>query len=414
MRIKTSIDEIKSGIDMISTIVTDNLLQDDLKNIIFWVNGNKVYLVAYNIFIVSCTELTAEIQYCDCDEKIKDQPEKFFQIRAKALSDIIATFAGLSRTLIEYIEFDFRDDSAMLHVQERAKTDVKENADMFFQTSKFRLSQVKIKETFKSEISKIEFKVGEYNISNSEIQFRDLFMLYLDCLIPTIVKGQGDGIATRITFKDDYVFTFPQQYVAMMKNKLNLSGFCLSNTTAKYISNFSKIEDFTIHKDDSDDIVVLTLMNSKSIAVIKTINTAKAFNIAPYTKKFDNGVSVDRYYFFDVLKRISVNNDAVTIAVDIDNKTFKIFSKNLTQNIPIDSTKGTGEYVFSIAPSLLGNLVMSHATTYDAAQLYVELNKSTANDLSKESITMIIRDSSGYCTTAISGMRKIGGDVPWF
>ena len=407
MRVKTTFASMQSALNIVSSILTDSLLQDELKNIIFWVRDGKVYVTAYNVFIISCTELEAELFDFDGSEYL-------VQISGKALVDILGTFSSLSKTSVSSLEFDFQKDGAMLYVEESPKEDEDIINSRYSQTSKFRMNIVRLQEYVKTEITNVEFKDGGLDISDVDTPVRSLFLLYLKTLLPTIASRAiaGDSVATRIVFKKDFVYTFPQQYVVMMPNKLDLHGFVLSGNTAKYLMNFAEIEDFQIVVEERDDVVRLSLKNSNTLAVVNTMNTEKAFNIKAYTNRnHNNAIAVNRAYFLDVLKRFAVGKDVVSVVINIDEEEMRIYTKTASQKIPIVNKKGNGEYSFNISPELLGDVVLSHAGFVDATDLHFCVEKT--GEASKEAITLSVMDSMGYCTSVMSGLRK-ANDSAWF
>lgn len=414
MKIATNLDSITTGLNIMTAIVTDSLLQDDLKNIIFWVRGTSVSLVAYNVTVTNCTSLDdAVVTYGEDEAELKEQSDYFVQIQAKSLMGVLNSFSGLRKTKVSSVEFEFthdkqlRAESAVITIHEEPVDPSKDFADKYFQKSRFRLTVVRLQDKVKAEISKIETTEQK-----GDIVKREDILTYLNCLVPTISKEtRSDSVMARITFKPDYVYTVPVQYVAMIENRLPecMNGFSISSTIAKFLINFVSIDEyFSFEKEVIDGLAIITVTNDHSTAVIKTHTTDKGFDITPYKLSPSTGIAVDKEYFCDVLKRLSINNETITVKIEVSSGVFKVSSKLMTQTIPVLNFKGDGECIFEIMPEYLSSMSLAHVS-YFGEILYIYFIK----DESKNQTSIIFRDNSSMWKTVMNGAKKNGSEDGW-
>jgi hypothetical protein len=412
MKIATNIESITTGLDIMEAIVTDSLLQDELKNIIFWVKGGSVVLVAHNIAITNCTQIEATVTYDEDEAELEAKDEYFVQLQAKTIKGVISSFAGLKKTVVSSVEFEFihdkqgRAESAIIAVYEKPLDPEMENAEKYYQRTRFRLTPVRLKEVVRSKISVIKLKE-----QRGDIVKREDMLAYLNCLVPTIAKDARDSIMTRITFKSDFVYTAPVTHVAMLENKLPecLQGFCITNTIAKFLINFVSIDEyFSFEKEVHEGIVIITVTNDHSTAVIEANTTDKGFDITPYNITSTVGIAVDKDYFCDVLKRLSLSTEKIGVKVEVSGGVFRVSTKTMVQNIPIVTFKGEGEFNFEIQQELLSAMSLSHAT-YFGDVLYIYFVKDDA----RGSVSLIFKDNSSIWKTAVMGLKKNGIEDGW-
>ena len=121
-------------------------------------------------------------------------------------------------------------------------------------------------------------------------------------------------------------------------------------------------ETVEFRKKAVNDIVNLVVKTDDTTAMIRAFSTKKVPNISEYNIMPENFISLDRYYFSDVLKRISNSNADATFKVVIngEDSSLTVINKGVTQSIPINKAKGEGEYCFTLNSELLASLTFNN------------------------------------------------------
>jgi hypothetical protein len=400
MIIKTSFEALETAMVTASSIVSDKMLQEDLKNVVIWVKNDKTHFAAYNGNIVSSTMVEAKVIFPS-----EDKPETLFQLKAKDINDVIATFKGLKRTKVSEVELHISENEAILHIHEVPLDDAMNNASEYNQESKFRIAKPVIKGVVKTEIQKINMEV-----EGTQLRSVDL-LVYINALLPTVAKETRES-TNNVMFGTDHVYTVVSAYSSIMPNKLPpvLSGFRLQNTVVNFVKNFiTDSESFTFDKQDmGNGMVVITMKVNDSVAVIKCADMSRAFDMTNYLTVPTSGIVVDKAYLIDVLKRLNLSSEAAFVEVVIaeGKGTMKVVSKNMTQNIPVVQAKGEGLFPFSIRAELLSNAIFSHVSIFDE-NVFIYLEHGERN------IVMAATDNSKLWQTKITGLAQSKGDFSW-
>lgn len=400
MIIRTSFEVLENAMATVSAIVSDKLLQEDLKNVIIWVKDGVVRFAAYSGNIVSATEVEAEAIFDG------EPQETFIQLKAKDINDVISSFKGLKRTKVEKVEFHIKENEAVMHVFEvPADSDIN-FAEVYNQESKFRITKPRLKELVKNEVQKINTEVEGVQIPSIDL------LLFINALYPTVAKETRES-TSNVFFGKEHIYTVLAPYVAIMQNKLPevISGFRLSNSVVNFLKNFiSASEVFTIDKQEmGNGMVVLTVKVNSSVAVIKCADMSRAFDMTNFVTIPANGIVVDKAYLTDVLKRMILSSDAAFVEISIQDGqgTMKVVSKTMTQNIPVLKAKGEGKFSFSIKAELLSAVIFSHVNFF-GENVFIYLENGDRNN-----VIMAVKDNTDLWQTKLTGLASAKGDFAW-
>lgn len=400
MKIKVSFEVLEESMVTVSSIVSDKALQEDLKNVIVWVKDGKTRFAAYNGNISSATVVDAEVTF-------EGEPvEVFIQLKAKDINDVVASFKGLKRTKVSHVEFDIKENEAIMHVFEEAIDENQSNASEYTQESKFRIIKPRLKDVVKNSIQEIKTDVEGVSIPSVDL------LLFINALYPTVAKETRES-TNNVLFGTEHIYSVLAPYSAIMQNKLPevLSGFRLQNSVVNFVKNFIQgVESFAIDKDDKGNgMVILTLKVNESVAVIKCADMKRAFDMTNMITKPENGIVVDKAYLIDVLKRMSLSSEPASVEIQVKEGVgaLKIVSKNMTQNVPVIKSKGEGLFSFTIRAELLSNLIFSHAT-FLGESVYLYLEHGDRNN-----VIMAVLDNTELWQTKITGLASSKGDFSW-
>mgnify|MGYP001224339772 FL=1 len=406
MIIRMSFETLDKGIETVSGVISDKSVPEDLKNVIFHVRDGKVYVAGFSSDIINVTLTDATVELPE-----GESTESLFQLKAKELSDVVNSFKGLKRTKVEGVELHVRDTEAVLHIKEAPIDEEIEFAEKFYQTSKFRVPKPRVKDIVKNEVQKVSMDIQGTDIES------DTLLVYILSLLPTIAKETRES-TSNMMFGDEYIYTVLSPYTAIMPNKLPepLRGFRLKNSVVNFLKNFiSQAQVFTFHKEPfGNGGVILTFKVNDSVAVIKCADMSRAFDITNFVTLPDNGVIVDKEYFIDVLKRMSLSGDAAYVEVNIESTesgdavgSMRVVSKTMTQDIPVRGAKGAGTFSFSIRADLLSSMIFSHASFFDVSvYFYFGLND-------KGHITMACSDNTKMWVTKMMNLSPAKVDFAW-
>lgn len=400
MIITTGFETLDTAMATVTSIVSDKMLKEDLKNLVIWVKDGEVRFSAYNGNISSATKVDAQVILPNPNEEV------FVQLKAKDINDVLASFKGLSRTKVAKVELEIKETEAIMQVFEEPIDSEQSHAEEYFQRSKFRITKPRLKDAIKSEIQKINTNVDGVEVTSIDM------LLYINSLYPTVQKETRES-TDNVLFGKEYIYTVLAPYSAIMENRLPevISGFRLKNTIVNFLKNFiTGAETFTIDKQDmGNGMVVLTVKVGDSVAVIKCADMSRAFDMTNFVTTPANGVVVDKAYLIDVLKRMSLSSEAAYIDVTIvDGRgELKVVSKNMTQNIPVVQTKGEGSFPFSIRAELLSSVIFSHIQGFgENVFLYLEHGD-------RGNIIMAVKDNTNLWQTKITGLASSKGDFAW-
>lgn len=353
MVIKTSVSVLENAIVSLRAVLADRLMGEDMKNLIFWYRDNVLKLVANNIYVTCLSEVSAEV------EGFPDEENTLIGIKAKELFGVLDAYKSLKRTKATDIIFEIDDARIKMTVSEEPISDTMSYAEKYYKTATYYLSKVRLAERIRNDI------ISTATIPNGSTVSRSDVTPYFDALVPFITKDTRDSVATRMYFINNYVYTTPNKFVAIMKNSIgidSLSEFVATSTVAQFMQSFFALCEVTqVAKKEQEGFILLSLSNEVAEAVIKVYNSAKAFNLSKYLEIPNEGVGVDKYFLIDTLKRASLANEDVTVTLE-PNADMKITSKSFSLEVPVLVSRFTTieKCCFSISAELLSNLIFSH------------------------------------------------------
>lgn len=362
MKISTSYNGLVTALKEVMPVLDDKLLQEDAKRILFWVTNGKIKVLTKNLYTTCIADLEGVITYADNENPAESH---YIQLIAKELNGQMKSVENLKLTKVDRVDLEALDAESRLYIHEVAADPEMENAEKLTQTTKFRLTRLKLGERQKAEFEEASVKASE----NAEFitVTKDAIMLYLNALLPGVMSEVRDTVHTRVSFADGFVYVVPQTYALLMKNVLpeGVSQFVVTNSVAKFMQSFMSIEETTQFRkiENGNNSVTLILKNTTASAVIRAISADKAFNITKQKELPQSGIVVSRVYFSDVMRRINTINAEVTFTIKLSedgNSTCKVQSKAMSQEISVMNTRGTGEFSFTLKPDMLASLICNH------------------------------------------------------
>lgn len=365
MKVKMKIDDLNKAMSTLKLLFDSVVMQEDQKNIIFWNSGNGFKVVARNGIVDCICGIDAE---CDAEEN------EMVNVKYRELDSTINAFKSLSMTKATDIEFEFTKSVIDVTVYEEPVDTDYEFADKLYRSTSYKLSLVKsVADAVKKEILSVSLDSEGVSISGDDV------LKYFNALIPTIKDIKQEGMATRYNVVGDYVYTAPQQYVAIMKNDIkDFSDFILTKATAEFVKVFFGNEANTnVYITETESgTKMIRLTNSSACALIKAQGTGKAFAIDAYKSIPNTGVAVDKKYFCDVLKRMDPTNP---VKLTVTEEEITISQARATCSVPVLLSRlsdDADKFAFSTNIGTLSNLVFAHFNAGDRLFIYVQNNNN--------------------------------------
>lgn len=401
MIIKSNFNDVDFVMSTVASVLNDRNLQEENKNVVVWVKDGIVRFVAHSGIVIGISTLTCELSGVTSGEEV------FVQLRAKDIIDILGSLKGLKRTKVDLVEFNIKDNEAQIHIHESAIDSNVENADKFNQVSKYRITKSKIKEIIKSGIQKVNL-----DVEGTSIEVEN-FLVFVNALLPLVAKEVRDA-SKFVMFGEEYYYAVLNTYVTLMPNKLSqeFKGFRLSNSDLAFLKSFvASGGSFVFNKEEKGNGLVYLVVKNEvgSVARIECSDLSRAFDVTNFISIPSNGVAIDKMYLIDVLKRINTGSDTVFIEVKVESGegSFKVISKSMKQELPVNRAKGSGEYNFTIKTDLLASVVFSHATYFDDG-VFLYFDKGE-----KGNIIMACADNSRLWHTKMTGLSQSKVDFDW-
>lgn len=417
MRIKATFTNLTRALTEVTPALSDKLLMEEMKNILFWVKGGEVLVVCNNLF----TTVIAKIENCTCEfaENEDANSDHYAQVKAKEFLSYLGSVSGLKMTKVDTVELDVRDAEVQLWFNESAINPEDASLAYLNKTSKFRLSKGKPEARVIKELTDAYAHMTDSATEGYITLNKTDILMTLNALVPSVSKEVRDTVNTRITFAPDYIYVIPQTYAALWSNGLpdGVSGFIVTNSVATFMQSFFALEETSKFKKIpiNNDVQLLILKNSNATAVIKASTTVRAFNIAKQKVLPQDGVAIPKAYFLDVMKRIHSTNSEITFHVTVtpEGGTCKIVNKTLTQEIPVLKAKGTNDYSFSIKPDQLSSLIFSHINTGGSLLFFYMEKDETGKVTLCVSDDVVTNNNQHLWHTYCKGLALLKGDFAW-
>lgn len=344
MKVIVKYEELSSSMSFVNTILGDKTIKEDFKNAMFLVRGGKVELVGYSALAFTRVKL-------ESSEVIRNDGEGsdwFFQVKAGELNKIIGSYTSLFKTHVDKVEFSKDGSRVKLSVYEEPNSE-EESDKRLAQVSSFRMNSPVIIESIKKEVL-MDFP------SESETLLTGDISLYVSSLFPLVTNESASSPSSTMYFDDEYVFVISSSASSFFKNKLPdaFKGYALGYSAVNFLKKVvESCESISVCKEDR--YICLETENVQAFLRHKKMG----FNYKGFVQRFskDNGIVIDRLYFKDVLKRMSIRGGNGSISVKGEN--LELSNEEFFQVIPIEKSKGDVEGVsFKVPTSLLSKAII--------------------------------------------------------
>ena len=369
MKVKMSVEDLNKELVTLKMLFDNGAIPEDQKNLIFWASKDGFKVIARNSSIDCICSVKAEVE-AELDEMV--------HVRYKELDTVLNAFKSLSMTKATDISFDFLERAINVVVFEEPIDTEYEFADKLYRQNRFTLSLVRaVTDSVKKELLDVSFSDEGTPVNGEDI------LKYFNALIPTVRDVKQAGVATRFNVVGEYMYTTPQQFVAVMRNDIKeFADFILTKASAEFVRVFFSNEPVTnvYIQENSNGSKMIRLTNGGSCALVKAQGVANAFDITRYVDMPKDGVVVDKKYFCDVLRRLTDSKEAVKFIITPDEIVLRQSRAELA--VPVIMNRlpdGFDKVSISIALATLQNIVFAHFIAGD--KLFVYFTEGNNNKL---------------------------------
>ena len=354
MKLRIPFDILVNNLDYVSTVVEDKLLDDSMRNIIFKLTSKGVCLIGYNSIAICKTHLQEgdyRVEFMEGDLKSSEEGEvMYIQVKSKELNNFLSTFKSLNKTKPSDVLFETINAKIRLTVFEEP---VDEMDTRLSQPSVWVFDNIVVKENVLKEINQ---KIEE---GGQSIQSLDI-LLYLTTLLPLLSDEGGNSLPSKMHFSKDYVYVMPKMFATLFTNVLPeaFQDVVFSYSALNFLK---KVLDHNEVVSVNKTATHVTLVTDTSAALLRYTTKMPDQKVYQNAVKKDNGVGLDKLYLKDVLKRLSISNESVTITVKALEEVMEVKNSKFSQVIPLTQVKGMeglGNVVFKLTPEILNKAVI--------------------------------------------------------
>lgn len=356
MKISVGFEELNRVLNFSSTILSDRIVEDKMKNVIFIVYKDCVKVAFYNA-LTFCRTTLEDVKAIEGVDS-----EWIFQVKFSDLTRIITGYSNLSKTKVD--EFTFSDDVSKIRVSV-SEVAVNEDDTYLNQTSKFTIDNVSVIDSIEKDV-KMEFPEGASLVPSGDV------LVYVDSMLPIMSNDTGNAIANKLNFADDYVFVLSSFMTAFFKNKLpdEMKKITLGYSSVNFLKKLCELGDLCIKK--TEKFLCVSVGMSEAFMRYQPIR----MRYQQYVDRFsrESGVLLNRLYFKDVLRRMGcMATDGVCKITD--DGYLSVENSNFSQVIPLIKVKGDVTGVsFKISVSTIEKLVIGRDNVFPE-ELFLYIKK---------------------------------------
>lgn len=363
MKITCSYKDLSGVLSSMASVVEDAMSSEDLKNVIFRVykDDNTVELIGINNIITYKVQLEEGSYTTEIDEsEYKDTGYAEIQVKSKELNSFLDTFKSVRRTRVTDVEFETVKNKVKVTVKE---SDVDTGHEY---SSNWVLDNIPIKPNM---LSSINLEVPE--------QLKQLDVpaigLYVSSLFP--VMQNGANLYSKLAFGENSVVAFSTSSTTMMRNFIgdDFTNFCLSYRALSFIKGTVCAEQL-VEYAKTDERICFKMGNS--VAFVRYEHKMPNYEIYEKMINRSHAIVLDRQYFKDVLKRLSLIDESIVFTVKPDEEMVEVKNSKFNQEIPILQQKAMSELgtiAFKVLPKVFTNAIIGDDNAFsNSVFMYIE------------------------------------------
>ena len=374
------------NLSKVQVVSDDAMSEGKFKTIIFKINNetNSLQLVGINQYITYRCDYDKEkfnLELTDEDNSKFTNNVFQFAITSKSLVDFLNTYKALNITEVDSVVFELRDGKNIIctvyekSIENESSENVEDDDFLVFEDEDNEEDKTEnnVIKNFSSKYAfeNIPIKSASLQYSGMEVSDEDLEMIpnvvfnnYIKTMLP--LMANDTTLHGMLTFDDKRVAIFNSAYNVFQYNLLKDSNIfnCIRllqknvNFINKIVINSDDEGSFGVKKIENTDRLYLKWNNCEAfihydmkIPVYK--NLLEAFSTEHY-------VTINRLYLRDVLKRLMLDNDSITVNIVAEENKVEVFNSKFKQEIPILHQKDMEniKIVFKVMPNVLNSSII--------------------------------------------------------
>jgi hypothetical protein len=360
--------ELLTGLEKVAIVADDTNSSDDIKNIIFRFEKHEdgiqsCTLIGVNVGITYKHYLAYDKYKLELSDEDLTNKVAYMQIKCKDLLGFLNVYKSTRRTKVEEVTFEFKNEvqiqcSVLEYDTNEAKTPY---------ISNYIFNNIPIKPNMLPSIESQPLN-RPLDVDTEKLKF------IISTLLNTLQNSTTD-MYSKLNFGTDYILAFNQYYVALMKNVLAenhiFESMKLSYKALSFLDTvICKQENLKVSKANNQ-LYVHTDTSESYIKFDENVPSSAQF-IKMFTK--EQGFSIDRILFKDVLKRLELSKENIEVTVKPSFNIINLRNSQFTQDIPLLNQKGmkdAAEFSMSIAPRTLANALIGKDSEFsDVSYIY--------------------------------------------
>lgn len=352
MKVIFKYDALLQNLVDLSLVVEDIMTSDDMKNVIFKFTKEDVQLIGINQVVNSFKRTlprdTFRLEISD--EELKDGVA-YMQLKSKELIGYLNTYKTLRRTEVEDVELSVVNNyTVVCKVFER---DLETGKTI---TSSYSFNNVPIKPNMLGNINLTASNEDE----GENVAMEDI-LLYTRNMLP--IMKNDTGLFGQLVFGENgVVVAFNASFTTFMLNKLPscFNGIKLSYRAISFIDKIFANDKFVVCKKLERHLHIYS-EDSNSEAFIIYDSKLPNYSVTQSLFTKDHAFTLDRVYFKDILKRLSLVNESIELVLNCDENMLEVKNSKFHQTMPILQKKDLEEYNrigFKILPDTLNKVII--------------------------------------------------------
>jgi len=355
MRLSTSYEVLTGTLSNIASVVEDSLSSEEMRNVVFACTEDTLLMIGINQLITYRKKIELgdfRVVFEDTDKRNEDGMF-YFQLNSKELTGFLNSFKGMRKTKPSDVIFETKNDGLKiaLTVVEDSLSDAEVK-----NTSVWVFDNPQINRATFAELSR---KLPADDANWSPVQPKSI-LCYVANMLPVMTSEGNSTLYNILTFGEDFVVAFNQRFNTLMQNVLpeEFKGISLNYRAVSFMKSVICNSDMVYVSKTETQLVFKT---DDSEAFVKFLTRLPAYKAFVESYKEDHGIVIDRQYFKDVLKRLALVNENITLVIDASKGNISVSNTKFHQSIPITQSKGMeemGEIRLKVRPQVFQQAII--------------------------------------------------------
>ena len=357
MKITCMYDTLVKTLVDVAGVVDDSVATEDSKMIVFIVRKSGVSLIGMNQYVRLRKPLDAAVEL--------EEDEFSFQLRSKELMGFLNSYKSVRCTKVDSVTFESLGAGKIRCLVQESYTDAEierqsgmgGNVDLSREfTSAYVFMLTPIRQSLLAEMGRMVY-------SGEELTTLDKVVVqwHTRNLLPLLQSGTS--AYGHMVFIDDNVVVQSPAFFTVMKSMVAdggiFTGMRMSQKSVAMLDRFLS-QEACVEAAKMQNMVYLRSNSGSELFLMYDNGTLMYKNQLALAKK-DCVVTVDRTYFKDVLKRLSLSDESVRVHVDVSAGVVSLSNSKFSQDICFGMQRGfeeLGNMSFRMLPDVISSAII--------------------------------------------------------